>query len=111
MGELDLDDKLDKRIERMNSRQRSFYYISGSASDNKNRMRSFLLGPYSDYEKASSVAESKRLTSFEIFEMSSSDLGKVSQVLKARRLHSGASIGDVFEKLKHKRVGQEENSI
>jgi hypothetical protein len=104
----ELDDILDRKVEqRMSSRQRSFFYISGSACDRKGKMRAFLLGPYSDYEKASAIAESKRLTSFEIFEQSSSDLGKVSQILKAQRLHSGTSMAEVFDKLKHKRVGEE----
>jgi hypothetical protein len=110
----DFEEKVDQKLERrMSSRNRSFFYISGSASDNKSRMRAFLLGPYPDYETANRIAESKRLTSFEIFENSSSDLGKVSQILKAQRLHRGTSIADVFDKLKHKRVGQEvqENTI
>jgi hypothetical protein len=108
----DFEEKLDKRLEqRMNSRNRSYFYISGSAPDNKKRMRAFLLGPYPDYDTANNIAESKRLTSFNIFENPSSDLSKVSQVLKAQRLHSGTSIADVFDKLRHKRVGQVENSI
>jgi len=107
-NDLDLDGLVDKKVnQRMSRRQSSYFYIQGSAEDNKHRMRSFLLGPYSDYETANRIAESKRLTSYNILEEGSSDLSKVSQVLKARRLHSGSSIGDVFEKLKHKRVGED----
>jgi hypothetical protein len=110
----DFENNLDKRLEqKLNSRNRSFFYISGSAPDRSSRMRSFLLGPYPDYNTANKIAESKKLSSFEIFEQSSSDLGKVSQILKARRLHSGASMADIFERTKHKGVGHEvqENTI
>ena len=103
----DFDTALDKKIERrMSSRQHSWFYISGSAPDKKGRMRGFLLGPYSDYDVASRIVESKRLTSYEIFEDSSSDMSKVSQKLKARKLHGGASMADIFDKVKHTGVGQ-----
>lgn len=108
----DFEDKLDKRLEqRMNSRQREFYYLVGSAPDKSGKMKSFLLGPYSDYEKATQVAESKRLTSFSVENFNSSDLSRVGQILKARRLHGGTPMAEIFERVKHRNVGQAENSI
>lgn len=104
----ELDD-LDKRLEqRMNSRTRENYYIQGSAPDGKGRMRSFLLGPYPDYDRANKVAESKRLTSFEIISLETSDLGRASQIIKARRLHNGVDISKIFERTRHKGVGVED---
>lgn len=102
------DDFLDKKIEqKMTRRQREFWYIQGSAPDNKNRMRSFLLGPYSDSQKANEIANSKRLTSFTVINLETSDLGKASQILKARKLQGGSNISDVFDRLKHRNVGQD----
>jgi hypothetical protein len=104
----ELDDILDKKVEqRMNSRNREHYYIQGSAEDKHHRMRSFLLGPYSDYAKADAVANSKRLTSYEIINLETSDLGKASQVIKARRLHSGVDMAAIFERTKHTGVGND----
>lgn len=106
----DLDEMIDKKMERrMMARQHTYFYIQGSASDGKGRMRQFLLGPYSDYEKASHVAESKRLTSFEVIALETSDVQRASQVIKARRLHGGANISEVFERTKHKGVGAEDS--
>lgn len=108
----DFEEKLDKRLEqRMNSRQRSFYYLCGSSPDNRGRMKSFLLGPYSDYEQANRVAESKKLSNFSIEVFESSDLSRVGQILKARRLHGGTPMAEIFERVKHRNVGQAENSI
>jgi hypothetical protein len=102
------DDFLEKKIEqRMTRRQREFWYIQGSAPDNKGRMRSFLLGPYSDSQKASEISSSKRLTSSNILCLPTADLGKASQILKARKLQGNSSISDVFDRLKHKGVGQD----
>jgi hypothetical protein len=107
-NELDVDNVLDKKIEqRVNSRSHTFYYLVGSAPDKSGRMKSFLLGPYSDYEKATQIAESKRLSSYTVENFSSSDLSRVGQILKARRLHSGASMADIFERVKHKSVGED----
>lgn len=109
MGEISLEDTLDKKIEqRMNARQREFYYIQGSAPDAKQRMRSFLLGPYSDYAKADSIANSKRLTSYTIINLETSDLGRASQIIKARRLHNGVDISEIFNRTRHKGVGVED---
>jgi hypothetical protein len=103
----DFEEKLDQKLEqRMNSRNREYYYLVGSAPDRSGKMKSFLLGPYPDYEKATRVAESKRLTSFSVENFPSSDLSRVGQILKARRLHSGASMADIFERTRHKNVGQ-----
>lgn len=104
----DIDELIDKRMERrMSSRQHEYFYIQGSASDSKGRMRSFLLGPYSDYEKANKIAESKRLSSYTIIPLETSDLARASQVIKARRLHSGVDISEIFNRTKHKGVGDE----
>jgi hypothetical protein len=111
-NELDLENNLDKRLEqRMNSRNRSFYYLAGSSPDHRGRMKSFLLGPYGDYDQANRVAESKKLTSFTIENLETSDLGRAGQILKARRLHGGSSMADIFERVKHRNVGQPENTI
>lgn len=100
------DDFFDKKLEqKMTRRQREFWYIQGSAPDNKGRMRSFLLGPYSDSQKANEIANSKRLTSFTVLNLETSDLGRASQILKARKLQGGSNIGDVFDRLRHKGVG------
>ena len=108
----DLEDKLDKKLEqRMNSRNRSFYYLCGSSPDNRGRMKSFLLGPYGDYEQANRVAESKKLSSYSIEVFESSDLSRVGQILKARRLHGGTPMADIFERVKHRNVGQQCNDI
>jgi hypothetical protein len=103
----DFEEKLDQKLEqRMNSRNREFWYIQGSSPDLKGRMRSFLLGPYNEYAKADAIANSKRLTSYSIINLETSDLGKASQVIKARRLHSGTDISQIFERTRHKNVGQ-----
>jgi hypothetical protein len=100
------DDFLDKKIEqRMTRRQRAFWYLQGSAPDSKDRMRSFLLGPYSDSSTANNIARAKSLTNFTVIELPTSDLGKASQILKARRLHGNSSMSEVFDRLKHKGVG------
>lgn len=105
---LDIDKKVDNRIEqRMTRRQRAFWYIQGSAEDKNHKMRSFLLGPYGDSQRANDVAKSKRLVSFSIIELDTSDLGRASQILKARKLHGGSDISDVFDRLKHKGVGED----
>ena len=103
---LDIDKRIDNRIEqRMTRRQRAFWYIQGSAEDAKGRMRSFLLGPYSDSQKANEIASSKRLSSFSVLELDTSDLGRASQILKARKLHGGSDISGVFDRIKHTGVG------
>jgi hypothetical protein len=105
----DLENNLDKRIEqRLNSRNRSFFYLTGSAPDRSGKMRGFLLGPYPDFETASKIAERKHLTSWEAFESPSSDLGRTGQILRARKLHGNSSFADIFQKNKHKNVGQED---
>lgn len=97
-----LDNIIDKKMSR---NQKTFWYIAGSAPDNKNRMRTFLLGPYSDSSQADSIASSKRLTSYQIVEIPTCDLGKASQIMKARRLKGVSSMGDIFERVRHKDVG------
>ena len=100
------DDFLDKKIEqRMTRRQREFWYFQGSAPDNKGRMRSFLLGPYSDSQKANEIIGLKRLASASVFALETSDLGRASQILKARKLQGNSSVADVFDRLKHRNVG------
>ena len=112
MPSIDDFDALDKKLEqKLNSRNRTFYYLCGSSPDKLGRMKSFLLGPYGDYEQANRVAESKKLTDFSIEVFESSDLSRVGQILKARRLHGGSSMADIFERVKHRNVGQPENTI
>lgn len=108
-NELDLDEKLDKKIEqRMNARSNSFWYLTGSAPDKNGKMRGFLLGPYPDYDTAKNIAERKHLTNWEPFESPSSDLGRTGQILRARKLHGNASFADIFQRNKHKNVGVED---
>jgi hypothetical protein len=102
------DNLIDRKLEqRMTRRQRAFWYIQGSAPDRNGKMRSFLLGPYSDSQKANEIASSKRLSAFSILELDTSDLSRASQILKARKLHSGSDITGVFDRLKHKGVGED----
>jgi hypothetical protein len=94
---------IDKKIEqKLNRRQHAFFYIQGSAPDKKGRMRGFLLGPYGDSAMATSIASAKRMTSYTVIELETSDLGRASQILKARRLHGNSDISEVFERMKHK---------
>lgn len=104
------DDFLDKKLERkMNARHGGpWWYVEGSAPDKHGRMKPFLIGPYVEYEKARAIAESKKFASHEIFSSQYSDLSRVSQIRKAARLQGNASIQDVFERLRHKGVANEE---
>ena len=105
----DFENNLDKRLEqKLNSRNRSFWYLTGSAADKSGKMRGFLLGPYPDSDTANKVAERKRLTDFLPVELPTSDLGKAGQILRARRLQGNASFADIFEKNRHKHVGAED---
>jgi hypothetical protein len=106
MGELDLDDKLDKRIEqRMNSRNTEWYYIQGS--ENKNgKMKGFLIGPFS-YDKAQSLMSSKKFSSAEMIALNTTDLSRAGQILKYRRFHNGEGITSVMDRVKHKGVVDE----
>lgn len=97
-----IDNLMDKKMSRG---QKAFWYITGSAEDRHGRMRVFLLGPYGDSNQARGIAESKRLTSFEVVELSTSDLSKAGQVMKARRLKGNSSMSDVFERVQHRNVG------
>ena len=103
------EENLDKKLEqKLNSRNRSFWYLTGSAPDKSGKMRGFLLGPYPDFDTASNVAERKRLTDWQAVESPSSDLSRTGQILRARKLQGSSSFADIFEKNRHKGVGQEE---
>jgi hypothetical protein len=99
----DMDSIIDKRSMR---NAREFWYVSGSAVDSKGRARSFLLGPYGDSQKAESVASSKKLITHTVINLPTSDLGKASQMLKARRIECREStMADAMSRLGHKNVG------
>jgi len=104
----DLDEMLDRKFERrMNARASSWYYIYGTESDKKGRPKGFLIGPYS-YEKADSLMKNKKFASATMVELNTSDLGKAGQILRARKLHSGAPMSDIFERVKHRGVVQDD---
>jgi len=112
MPSIDDFDALDKKLEqKLNSRNRSFWYLQGSAPDQNGKMRGFLLGPYPDTETARDIAEKKRLTCWEAVESPSSDLSRTGQILRARKLHGNSSFAEIFQKNRHKNVGQPENTI
>jgi Cft2 family RNA processing exonuclease len=103
----DFENNLDKRLEqKLNSRNRSWFYIRGSEVDNKGRNKSFLIGPFT-YEKANDLMERKRFVSAEIIELGTSDLARAGQMLKFRRLNSGEGIGSVMERVKHKGIADD----
>lgn len=102
----DLDDIETVLSRKMMRNAREFWYVSGSAVDSKGRARSFLLGPYGDSQKAESVASSKKLISYNIINLETSDLSKASQILKARRIECREStMADAMSRLGHKNVG------
>lgn len=106
----DIDEILDRKVDRkINSKHvGGWWYLVGSAPDKHGRMKGFLLGPYNDYDEASKMAERKHLTHANPVELPTTDLQRAGQILRARRLHGDASFAEIFERQKHKHVGQEE---
>lgn len=106
LSDIQDEDFLNKQFEQKSlARQRSYWYLSGSAPNKAGIQKPFLLGPYSSSDKAEEIATRKRLTDALPILIPTSDLGKAGQILRARRLHGNSSFAEIFEKMKHKHVG------
>jgi hypothetical protein len=107
MSDIDnIDNVLNQK--QMRHQRSDFVYLVGSAPDKNGRQKSFMLGPYSDSEQASEIAQRKHLSHYEYFTCPSSDLARANQIWKAQRLHGSASMQDVFSRVAHKNVGQQD---
>lgn len=99
---------VDKRLsDRLSRGQTSWYYLLGSAADEKGRMKSFFNGPYPDFETATSMAERKKLSSWEVLEFGTRSLSTATQQLKHRRMAGTTAMTDVLKRQAHKQSGNE----
>jgi len=102
------DDYIDKAIGRkMAQTQSEWWWIYGSEVDHNGKMRPFLLGAYEDYETADRIAQSKRLTSFDIVSLGTRSMAHAGQIIRARRVQGNTPMSEVFRRAAHKNVGSE----